>query len=84
MRFLEIKILGAGCPRCSQLMMEVINTLAELDLAADVDMSEDKQVIKSYEVMSLPAIVIDGKVKTAGRIPNRSEIKKLILEEVNE
>lgn len=81
---MEIKILGAGCPRCHQLMMEVINVLAELDLAVDVDMSEDSQVIKSYEVTSLPAIVIDGKVKTAGRIPNRNEIKKLILEEVNE
>lgn len=81
---MEIKVLGAGCPRCHQLMMEVINALAELDLAADVDMSEDSQVIKSYEITSLPAIVIDSKVKTAGRIPNRNEIKKLILEEVNE
>jgi small redox-active disulfide protein 2 len=80
---LEIKILGAGCPRCHQLMMDVINALAELDLAADVDMSEDSQIIKSYEVTSLPAIVIGGKVKTAGRIPNRHEIKKVILEELN-
>ncbi len=80
---MEIKILGAGCPRCHQLMMDVINVLAELDLPADVDMSEDSQVIKSYEVTSLPAIVIGGKVKTAGRVLNRNEIKKLILEEVN-
>ena len=80
---MDIRILGVGCSRCHQLMMEVINALAELDLAADVDMSEDSQVIKSYEVTSLPAIVIDGKVKTAGRIPNRNEIKKLILDEVN-
>jgi small redox-active disulfide protein 2 len=84
MRFLEIKILGAGCPRCSQLMMEVINALAELDLAANVDMVEDSLVIKAFRVTSLPAIVIDGKVRTAGRIPNRKDIKKLILEEVNE
>ena len=80
---MEIKILGAGCPRCHHLLMEVINALAELDLAADVDMSEDAQVIKTYKVTSLPAIVIDNKVKKAGRIPNRNEIKKLILEEVN-
>jgi small redox-active disulfide protein 2 len=84
MRFLEIKILGAGCPRCSQLMMDVINVLAELDLAAGVDLVEDSQMIKSHRVTSLPAIVIDGKVKTAGRIPNRNEIKKLILEELKE
>lgn len=78
---MEIKVLGAGCPRCHQLMMEVINTLAELDLAAGVDMVEDKQLISSYNVNSLPAIVINGKVKTEGKIPNRKEIKKLIITE---
>ncbi len=76
---MEIKVLGAGCPRCHQLMMEVINTLAEMDLDAGVDMVEDKQLISSYNVNSLPAIVINGKVKTEGKIPNRKEIKKLII-----
>lgn len=38
---MEIKVLGAGCPRCHQLMMEVINALAELDLEAGVDMVDD-------------------------------------------
>ena len=76
---MEIKVLGAGCPRCHQLMMEVINTLAEMDLDAGVDMVEDKQLISSYNVNFLPAIVINGKVKTEGKIPNRKEIKKLII-----
>lgn len=78
---MEIKVLGAGCPRCHQLMMEVINALAELGLVAGVDMVDDSQAIQPYRVKSLPAIVIDGKVKTAGKIPGRQEIKKLILEE---
>ncbi|MDD2553758.1 MAG: thioredoxin family protein [Desulfotomaculaceae bacterium] len=78
---MEIKVLGAGCPRCHQLMMEVINTLAEMDLDAGVNMVEDKQLISSYNVNSLPAIVINGKVKTEGKIPNRKEIKKLIITE---
>lgn len=78
---MDIKVLGAGCPRCHQLMMEVINALAELDLEAGVDMVDDSQTIKSFQVKSLPAIVIDGKVKTAGKIPGRKEIKNLILEE---
>lgn len=77
---MDIKVLGAGCPRCHQLMMEVINALAELDLEAGVDMVDDSQTIKSFQVKSLPAIVIDGKVKTAGKIPGRKEIKNLILE----
>ncbi|MDD4334091.1 MAG: thioredoxin family protein [Desulfotomaculaceae bacterium] len=78
---MEIKVLGVGCPRCHQLLMEVINALAELDLTAGVDMVEDRQVISSCNVKSLPAIVIDGKVKTEGKVPERKEIKKLILEE---
>lgn len=43
-------------------------------------MVDDSQAIKSFQVKSLPAIVIDGKVKTAGKIPGRKEIKNLILE----
>lgn len=78
---MDIKVFGVGCPRCHQLLMEVINALAELDLEADVDMVDDSQVIKSLKITSLPAIVINGKVKTAGKIPTRQEIKKLILEE---
>lgn len=78
---MEIKVLGAGCPRCHQLWIEVINALAELDLEAGVDMVEGSQGIQPYKVTSLPAIVINGKVKTAGKIPSRKEIKKLILEE---
>lgn len=78
----EIKVLGPGCSRCENLEKEVINALAELDVAADVKKVKDIQEIMSYKIMSTPALVINGKVKVTGRVPKREEIKKFINEEL--
>lgn len=79
---MEIKVLGPGCARCENLEKEVINALAELDVAADVKKVKDIQEIMSYKIMSTPGLVINGKVKVTGRVPKREEIKKLIKEEL--
>ncbi len=79
---MEIKVLGPGCSRCENLEKEVINALAELDVAADVKKVKDIQEIMSYKIMSTPALVINGKVKVTGRVPKREEIKKFINEEL--
>jgi len=78
----EIKVLGPGCSRCESLEKEVINALAELDVAADVKKIKDIQQIMSYKIMSTPGLVINGKVKVTGRVPKRDEIKKYIQEEL--
>lgn len=79
---MEIKVLGPGCSRCESLEKEVINALAELDVAADVKKIKDIQQIMSYKIMSTPGLVINGKVKVTGRVPKRDEIKKYIQEEL--
>ena len=79
---MEIKVLGPGCARCETLGKEVVNALAELDIAADVKKVKDIQEIMAYKIMSTPALVINGKVKVSGRVPKREEIKKLIREEL--
>lgn len=79
---MEIKVLGPGCSRCESLEKEVINALAELDVAADVKKIKDIQQMMSYKIMSTPALVINDKVKVAGRVPKREEIKKFINEEL--
>ena len=81
MSWLEIKILGTGCSKCKQLEKDVLNTLAEMDLAADVEKVQDIKKIMSYKIMSTPALVVNGKVKAAGRVPRPDELKKLINEE---
>jgi small redox-active disulfide protein 2 len=76
---MEIKILGPGCPRCEDLMKRTINVLAELNIAAAVDKVADIKEIVAYRVLSTPALIIDGQVKCAGRIPRVEEIKAWIL-----
>lgn len=79
---MNIKVLGTGCSRCHNLEKEVINALAELDVAANVEMVKDIQQIMSYKIMSTPGLVINEKVKVSGRVPKREEIKKYIQEEM--
>ncbi len=77
-----IKILGTGCSKCDKLEKETINALAELDVAADVQKITKMNEIMEYDVMMTPALVIDDKVKAAGKIPRTEELKKLIQEEM--
>ena len=79
---MEIRILGTGCPRCEQLEKRTINVLADLGVAADVQKVKDLKSIASYGVLSTPGLVINRKVKSAGRIPSADEIKSWIQEEL--
>ncbi|MBM3292930.1 MAG: thioredoxin family protein [Candidatus Aminicenantes bacterium] len=78
---MEIKILGTGCPRCKEVEKRTMNALAELNVAAAVDKVADISKIMDYKIMGTPGLVINGKVKSAGRIPSLEDIKKFIQEE---
>lgn len=71
---MKIEVLGPGCAKCKQLEKDVFNALAELDIAADVSKVQDIQKIMSYKIMSTPALVINGEVKSSGRIPRKEEL----------
>ncbi|UCH13256.1 MAG: TM0996/MTH895 family glutaredoxin-like protein [Bacteroidales bacterium] len=75
---MEIKVLGTGCPKCKALKKTVTDSLAELDIAADVSKVEDIMKIMEYGVMRTPALVINGKVVLSGYVPDKNEIKNLI------
>ena len=75
---LTIRILGTGCASCDQLHQEVINALAELNIASDVRHERNPAEFYRFGVASTPALVINGQVKAAGRVPQRNEIKELI------
>jgi len=75
---MEIKVLGPGCPRCKTLEKRVINTLAEMDVAASVTKVEDIMKIMEYGIMSTPGLVINGKVVFSGGIPSSNELQKII------
>jgi small redox-active disulfide protein 2 len=78
---MEIKILGVGCPRCEEVAKRTLDVLAEMNVAADVQKVTDLKKIATYNVIATPGLVINGKVKCAGRIPAKSDIKQWIDEE---
>ena len=79
---MDIKILGSGCPNCATLHQRTIDALAALELAAEVQKVEDPIEIAKFLVLTTPALVVNGKVKVAGRVPVIQQISRYILEEM--
>jgi small redox-active disulfide protein 2 len=77
---MEIKILGPGCPKCAQTAKIVMDTLAETGVPADVEKVTDVMRIAGYGVLMTPAVVVDGDVKTAGRIPSKEEVQSWLTD----
>jgi len=80
---MEIKVLGAGCQKCNTLEKSVKNTLAELDIEADVSKVDDIMDIMSFGVIKTPALVIDNKVVLSGRVPSEKELKGILSQKSN-
>ncbi|MEG0498425.1 MAG: thioredoxin family protein, partial [Alistipes sp.] len=74
---MTIKILGTGCATCNALYETVKEAVDELDLIADVVKEEDLMKIMTYNVMTLPALVVDEQVVAKGKL-SLSEVKKLL------
>lgn len=75
---MKIEILGMGCKKCSDLLAETKQALAELNLQAEIVKVEDIKKIMAYGVMTTPALVVDGVVKVSGKLPSVEEIKGLL------
>ena len=75
---MKIEILGMGCPKCKMLYENAKKAVQERGVQAEVLKVEDMNKITEYGVMMTPALVIDGQVKTTGKIPSTEEIKKWI------
>ncbi|MCC7265623.1 MAG: TM0996/MTH895 family glutaredoxin-like protein [Candidatus Latescibacteria bacterium] len=75
---MKIQILGTGCPKCTQLA-EVAETAAR-ELALDYELVKvtDLKEIVSFGVMTTPALVVDGQVKVAGKVPSVAELKGML------
>jgi small redox-active disulfide protein 2 len=72
---MEIKVLGPGCPRCQQTEKNVMQALSEAGVAANVEKVTDMMKIAGYGVLGTPAVVVDGKIKSVGKIPNKEDVK---------
>jgi small redox-active disulfide protein 2 len=74
----HVKILGSGCASCNQLADAVKAVIASEGIEATVEKIEDLQEIMSYNVMSVPALIVDGKVVCKGRVPSNDELKEML------
>ena len=75
---MEIKVLGTGCSKCKATFETVNKVVKENNINAKVTKVEDIMEIMKYNVMNMPAIVIDGKVVLSGKTPGEKEIKNLL------
>lgn len=73
---MKIEILGTGCPKCKALEENARKAVQESGRKAEVVKVTDIGKIVGYGVMSTPALVVDGKVKSTGRVPGAGEIRK--------
>jgi small redox-active disulfide protein 2 len=75
---MDIKVLGPGCAKCQQTEKIVREAVAESGADAKVDKVTNLLEIATYGVFGTPAVVVDGQVKSVGKIPTKNEIKKWI------
>lgn len=73
-----IQVLGTGCPSCKKMEANVRQAVKEMGIEATVEKVEDIQKIVAYGVMRLPGLVVDGKVKSMGRVLSPEEVKKYL------
>ncbi len=72
---MEIKILGSVCARCSATEKIVKQAVAESGVQASVEKVTDLLEIAKYGVLAIPAVIVDGKVKSVGNIPKKEDVK---------
>jgi small redox-active disulfide protein 2 len=78
MKMKKIEILGMGCAKCNQLTERAKEAVKELGIDAEVIKVQDIKTITNYGVLVTPALVVDGVVKVAGKLPKAEEIKEWI------
>jgi len=75
---MEIKILGPGCTRCEATEKVVKEAVAETGVQASVEKVTDLLKIAEYGVFGTPAVVVNGQVKSVGKIPKKDDVKTWI------
>lgn len=74
----DIKVLGTGCKKCQMLAETAEQAAKEMAIQYSLEKVTDLNAIMSYGVMFTPALVIDGEVKVAGKVPSMEAVKQLL------
>ena len=75
---MKIEILGTGCAKCAALEANAKEALSKIGGFHSVEKVDDPIKIMEYGVMSTPGLVVDGEVKSTGKLLNVTEIIELI------
>ena len=75
----KLQILGPGCARCTNLATAAEEAAKALGIEYQLEKVTDIQQIIAFGVMMTPALVVDGKVKIAGRVPSVGDLKKMLV-----
>jgi len=75
---MRIEVFGTGCPKCNMLEANVRKVLKELGVKAEVVKVTSIDEMVERELMTLPAMVIDGELVASGRVPSVAEIRDLV------
>lgn len=74
----KIQILGTGCAKCEKLAEHAKQAAENLGIDYQLDKVTDLNEIMGFGVMTTPALVIDGQVKVAGKVPAAADIEKML------
>ncbi len=75
---LTIEIFGTGCAKCNRLEKNVQKAVKEIGIRADVKKVEDINEIINRGILMTPALFINGKAKTRGKVPSVEDIKEML------
>ena len=73
-----LQVLGTGCPKCKKLAENAEQAAKALGIEYQLEKVTEITKIMAFGVMITPALVVDGQVKTAGKVPSADEIKAML------
>lgn len=75
---MEVKVLGPGCAKCKTTFQVIEKVIKENNLDVKLTKVGDIMEMMSYNIMTTPAVVVDGEVKMKGQVPSESDVKRLL------
>lgn len=75
---MEVKVLGPGCAKCKTTFQVIEKVIKENNLDVKLTKVDDIMEMMSYNIMTTPAVLVDGEVRMKGQVPSESDVKRLL------
>jgi small redox-active disulfide protein 2 len=79
---MNIQVLGTGCAKCKALEKATREVVSQTNIGATITKVEDIVEIMKFNIMTTPALVVDGKVVVKGRVPSNEELKQILTTKI--